>query len=281
MALRDLSDEAAVASALDEFDAIGQARFLAKYGFGEADRYMVRRNGKLYDSKAIAAAAHGYQFGRPLEQHELSGGVAHAVRQLRALHFEVVDKRSGEAGTPILPALVEHRVYSWQDLADLFGFEPGWLNRIGGMGSLPRHGAVLIITHPGGGKSFDYDDYWDGTDLIYTGKGQTGDQKRTGENRYVGDNSRMLLAFEQEGPGQLRYLGSPVCVDEWPETADRLGDARRVIRFRLRFDAERPDAGDDVDRLGETPGASGAPYDGPDRRPREKGPRHISTSLLQ
>ncbi len=113
------------------------------------------------------------------------------------------------------------------------------------MGSLPRHDAVLIITHPGGGKSFDYDDYWDGADLIYSGKGQEGDQKRTGENRYVGDNLRMLLAFEQAGPAQLRYLGSPICVDEWPETApDRDGDPRRVIRFRLRFNIERPAGGE-------------------------------------
>jgi hypothetical protein len=87
------------------------------------------------------------------------------------------------------------------------------------MGSLPRHNAVIVITHPGGGKSFDYDDYWDGADLIYTGKGQRGDQKRTGENRYVGDNSRTLLVFEQAGPAQLRYVGSPRCVKEWPETA--------------------------------------------------------------
>lgn len=30
---------------------------------------------------------------------------------------------------------------------------------------------------PGGGKSFDYQDYWDGEDLIYTGRGQVGDQR--------------------------------------------------------------------------------------------------------
>lgn len=70
---------------------------------------------------------------------------------------------------------------------------------------------------PGRRKSFDYDDYWDGADLIYTGHGQRGDQQRTGTNRYVGDNLRTLLVFEQAGPAQLRYVGSPVCVDEWPE----------------------------------------------------------------
>ena len=90
--------------------------------------------------------------------------------------------------------------------ADLLGFEVGWLNRMGGMGSLPRHDAVLIITHPGGGKSFDYDDYWVGADLIYTGKGRKGDQRRTDANRYVGDNLRTLLVFEEAGSRALRYL---------------------------------------------------------------------------
>jgi hypothetical protein len=70
--------------------------------------------------------------------------------------------------------------------------------------------------------------------------------------------------FEQAGPAQLRYVGSPVCVDEWPETApDRDGEPRRVIRFRLRFDPTTPPPG-------------GAPRGGddgqvstdPDRRPR-------------
>ncbi len=153
-------------------------------------------------------------------------------------------------------------MYSWQELADLFGFEPGWLNRMGGMGSLPRHDAVLIVTHPGGGKSFDYDDYWEDADLIYTGHGQRGDQRRTGTNRFVADNLRTLLVFEQAGPGQLRYLGSPECVEEWPETApDRDGQQRRVIRFRLRFHAAPPVEGS-------SRGDGRQPSIDPDRRPR-------------
>jgi hypothetical protein len=42
--------------------------------------------------------------------------------------------------------------------------------------------SVLLITHPNGGKSFDYKDYWDGDDLIYTGRGKVGDQQRSGPN---------------------------------------------------------------------------------------------------
>src|SRR4051794_26578088 len=97
MALRDLSDPAAVVAALDEFDRIGRTAFLEKYGFRPARRYVVRRNGSLYDSKAIAAAAHGHQFGAPLSNHELYGGLESAVPKLRTLGFEVVDANTGAA----------------------------------------------------------------------------------------------------------------------------------------------------------------------------------------
>ncbi len=30
----------------------------------------------------------------------------------------------------------------------------------------PEHAALLVVTHPGGGKSFDYEDYRSGSDLI-------------------------------------------------------------------------------------------------------------------
>jgi hypothetical protein len=266
MALGDLNDRQAVVAALDEAAAIGREPFLAKYRFGKATRYMVRWGDQVFDSKAIAGAAHGYQFGRPLDKDDLSGGVDHAAGVLRRLGFEIVDTRQTvePAPAPVERSdLDEGQVYAWEDLADRFGFAPGWLNRTGGMGSLPQHNAVLIVTHPGGGKSFDYDDYWDGADLVYTGKGQVGNQQRTAENRYVGDNSRTVLAFEQAGPAQLRYLGSPVCVDEWPETAaDRNGDPRRIIRFRLRFESRPTDGGDNGDT-----GARPLSAD-PDRRPR-------------
>src|SRR4051794_37651503 len=147
MALRDLSDPAAVVAALDEFDRIGRTAFLEKYGFGPARRYLVRRNGALYDSKAIAAAAHSHQFGEPLANHELYGGVTSAVPKLRTLGFEVVDA-DPRATTPFDPSeLLVGRIYSWQELADLFDFKVGWRHRMGGMGSLLRHDAVLVTTH--------------------------------------------------------------------------------------------------------------------------------------
>ena len=141
MALRDLSDPEAVVAALDEFDELRRDAFLAKYGFGKARRYFLRRGAKFYDSKAIAAAAHGHQFGRALQNHELYGGVSSAVPKLRELGFQVVDEYritpddgTGPGGQVLLVVGTD---YSWEELGETFGFEPGWLNRIGGMGSLP------------------------------------------------------------------------------------------------------------------------------------------------
>jgi 5-methylcytosine-specific restriction protein A len=59
--LTDLSSAAAVDAALDEFDQLGREAFLAKYGFGKARRYFVRRGTNYYDSKAIAGVAVKYQ----------------------------------------------------------------------------------------------------------------------------------------------------------------------------------------------------------------------------
>lgn len=60
--LADLTSASAVEAALDEFDELGREAFLSKYEFGRARRYFVRRDGKYYDSKAIAGAAVGYQY---------------------------------------------------------------------------------------------------------------------------------------------------------------------------------------------------------------------------
>jgi hypothetical protein len=55
-----------------------------------------------------------------------------------------------------------------------------WRNQYGGMKA--DDAKRLLITHPGGGKTFGYRDYWDGHDLIYTGRRKIGDQQATAEN---------------------------------------------------------------------------------------------------
>jgi hypothetical protein len=63
----------------------------------------------------------------------------------------------------------------------------------------PDHDALILITHPHGGKSFDYEDYWEGADLVYTGRRQNGDQELTGANGDVASNRRQLSVFENVG----------------------------------------------------------------------------------
>ena len=91
MTLAQLTDRSAVLAAMDEFDRIGRETFLSRYGFRKSRKYFLIHNGKRYDSKAIAGAAHGYQHGVPLEWQDFNGGVstAAAATHLQRLGFEI------------------------------------------------------------------------------------------------------------------------------------------------------------------------------------------------
>lgn len=233
MAISELTSRDAVLEAIEEWDRIGRDAFLERYRFGPSRRYFVRYRGRPYDSKALSGVAYGKQFRDrgPLRSTDFSGGMQTSVATLRRLGFEVV---SG-AWRPTTH-FYEGRTYSWEELGDHFGFAPDYLNRVGGMVPRPNHDAVLLITHPQGGKSFDYDDYWDGADLIYTGRGLSGHQKLEGANLDVAENRRQLLLFEHAGPRDLLYLGEVTCAEYWETMApDRSGRDRRIYRFRLRL----------------------------------------------
>lgn len=91
MGMGDITRDA-VLRAVAECDALGRTGFLLKYRFGEARRYLLRYEGRLYDSKAVVGAAHGHVPGRTaLTARDFSGGARHAVATLRNLGFEVVD----------------------------------------------------------------------------------------------------------------------------------------------------------------------------------------------
>lgn len=100
MAISDLSSREAVLAAIAEYDRIGQEAFLAKYGFGPAREYALVQDGKRYDSKAIAGAAHSYQFPDqgPLRSEEFSGG-SQTTRVLRPLGFDIQAVSGGSTGT--------------------------------------------------------------------------------------------------------------------------------------------------------------------------------------
>lgn len=85
-----------VLKAIAEFDTLGRADFLAAYGFKPSREYVLRHEGKEYDSKPIWAVAHKWDadVARPLRFDEFSGGAADAVKKLQALGFEVVKEPS-------------------------------------------------------------------------------------------------------------------------------------------------------------------------------------------
>lgn len=94
MNLAKLQSRPAIQAAMAEFDRVGRAYFLEKYGFGKSREYMLRdpATGKLYDSKAIVGAAYGYAFPDegPLSATVFSGGEATVERLLTDLGFQVV-----------------------------------------------------------------------------------------------------------------------------------------------------------------------------------------------
>ena len=85
-----MTDREAILRAMAEADEIGERRFLDKYGFGESRRYRIVHEGKNYPSKAILAAAHGYQFPDwgPLTHAEFSGGTQ-TIAKAKELGFEI------------------------------------------------------------------------------------------------------------------------------------------------------------------------------------------------
>src|SRR5260370_7272671 len=91
MSLADLTDPSAVLKAIREADSLGPQGFLDKYGFNSSREYFLRHDGNLYDSKAIVAAAHGYQYPDlgPLKASEFVGGAQTVHRKLEQLGYAV------------------------------------------------------------------------------------------------------------------------------------------------------------------------------------------------
>jgi hypothetical protein len=82
-----------VRQATAEYDRLGQDEFLARHHFGPATAYLLILDDKRYDSKAILGVAYQYATGRPLGQHDFSGGVHGAAGVLRSLGFEIANIR--------------------------------------------------------------------------------------------------------------------------------------------------------------------------------------------
>ena len=102
LALGDLSDRDAVLAAMREFDEIGRDPFLEKYGFGRSQKYRIRHEGRMYDVKAVLAAAYGIQFPdrEPITSENSTSGLRTTVPKAQELGFEVAGAVSGTRPSP-------------------------------------------------------------------------------------------------------------------------------------------------------------------------------------
>lgn len=155
----------AINSAVNEFDQLTRDRFLKKYGFRKSRRYLLEVDGRHYDSKAIAGAAHGYLAGqKPLAAESFTGGDATVKRMLESLNFTVIDLGRDDIPLP-------GEILTNGDLMRRFA-----VGVMGGMRRSTELNLLLLISDPFKGL---YQDRWEGDVLHYTGMGQNDNQDIT------------------------------------------------------------------------------------------------------
>jgi hypothetical protein len=76
---KDVTSREAIRRAMSEYGALGREAFLAKYGFGKATKFVVVDGDREYDSKALLAAAHGFE--HPTKVLSAPTASAGAIRQ--------------------------------------------------------------------------------------------------------------------------------------------------------------------------------------------------------
>lgn len=232
MALADLS-AAAVLAAIGEFDELGREAFLKKYGFGKSRGYFLEHNGKRYDSKAIAGAAHG-KLGRrfaALAPSEFSGGDRTVAKRLRELDFIVTEPSDVRPiGIPFEIGSLYHRQ---RDIHQIFGGQER-----GGIATPADSPFVFLFTGESGGQ-FGYSDGWRSEGIFaYTGEGQKGDMTFVRGNRAIRDHladGRDLLLFEAtKTKGIYRFVGCFAFAGwEAIQAPDGYGQLRSAIVFEL------------------------------------------------
>lgn len=91
MGWKDVTSRRAVRLAMAEADRLGREAFLERYGYGKAREFILVDGSKRYDSKAILAVAHRFEFPDegPLANTMFSGGRAGAAGHLAKLGFTI------------------------------------------------------------------------------------------------------------------------------------------------------------------------------------------------
>jgi 5-methylcytosine-specific restriction protein A len=222
-----LTSRDAVERAIAECDSLGRDVFLRKYGFNYSRKYPLTHAGGTYDSKAIVAAAYGYQHGEPLRGRDFSGDKDTVLPVLARLGFQC--RHVTHPAYELVPGATYYR----KDLLDTFG---GQLQR--GIWTPKEFSAVLLFSGKSG-EEFGYEDGWTPSGVFqYTGEGQVGDMVFEGGNCAIRDHrkaGRDLLLFEDLGKGKgVRYVGLFDCAS-WRvvDGRDRTGAPRKIIIFDL------------------------------------------------
>ncbi|RWG78556.1 HNH endonuclease [Mesorhizobium sp.] len=232
MSISEITREA-IHKAIEDFDSRGRDTFLKHYGFGRSKGYYLIHAEKLYDSKAIVGAAHGFTSpgALPLRSSDFSGGEATVVRVLESLGFHVIRPTDRvPAGLPYEIGATYHRQ---TQIHQVFGGQER-----GGI-AMPRDVPFVFLFTGESGGQYGYEDGWqpDGT-YAYTGEGQLGDMRFIRGNKAIRDHhadGRDLLMFEAlSKKGQYRFLGCFSCAGwELRAAPDRDGKDRQVIVFHL------------------------------------------------
>ncbi|MFF2659216.1 HNH endonuclease [Kitasatospora sp. NPDC058032] len=113
MGIRDLTSATSVERALAEYNDLGGQAFRNKHGFGPSTQYYLSHADLLYDAKAIAGVAFGYQHGAsgPLPNDRFHGGEASTNPVLRAMGFTILNSH-----TETVDAEREWRLAVWRNL---------------------------------------------------------------------------------------------------------------------------------------------------------------------
>lgn len=194
MGLKDLT-RPAVASAIAEFDRRGRDAFLREHGFGRSRGYFLVQDGREYDSKAIAGAAHGHlgPGWQPLRPTEFAGGERTVARVLGGLGYEVVGpaERRDEA----LPFETGQLYNRQRDIHQRYAGQ-----QQGGI-STPAGAPYVFLFTGETGAQYGYSDGWRDDGLFaYTGEGQRGDMQFVRGNKSIRDHWRRDETFSSFRP---------------------------------------------------------------------------------
>jgi len=128
-------------------------------------------DGRLYDSKAIVGAAHGYEFplAGPLRTGDFSGGEATVTRKLEELGFTVRRLPATRSGPNASLKLKPGAIYTREALGDLFDIHDATLNT-GVFRPKAYHSVWLFVTRDKTPDRTQYKDFLDGDVLHWQGQ---------------------------------------------------------------------------------------------------------------